>query len=77
MLQFYLDEHMYRAVQRGLMEHGVHSVLAVDLNMTGKDDDSEHLTLAAESNMVIVTFDRPFAGRTNGEDRSCRSCVPL
>ncbi len=38
--------------------------MAVDVGMEGKDDDSEHLPYATENDLVIVTFDHPFAGRT-------------
>jgi hypothetical protein len=32
--------------------------------MAGKDDDTEHLPYATEEHAVLVTRDRPFAGRT-------------
>lgn len=38
--------------------------MAVDVDMTDKDDDSEHLPFATEKNAVVVTRDQPFAGRT-------------
>jgi hypothetical protein len=38
--------------------------MAVDLGMEGKDDDTEHLPLAAEKGAVLFTRDKPFAGRT-------------
>jgi hypothetical protein len=38
--------------------------MAVDVGMEGKDDDTEHLVYATEHDLVMVTFDRPFAGRT-------------
>jgi predicted nuclease of predicted toxin-antitoxin system len=63
-IRFYLDEHISRNIQQGLERHGYEVVLAVDVGMIGKDDDIEHLAYAAEHGMVMVTFDRPFAGRT-------------
>ena len=63
-LRFYFDEHIRRAVARGLMERGFEAVMAVDVDMVGKDDDTEHLPYATAHSMVMVTFDRPFAGRT-------------
>ena len=64
MIRFYLYEHMPRSVTKGLTGRGVHAKMAVDLGMVGKDDDDEHLPYATESDLVLVTFDRPFAGRT-------------
>ncbi len=61
---FYFDEHMPRAVQKGMEQRGYLVVMAVDVGMEDKDDDSEHLPFAAERGLVMVTFDRPFAGRT-------------
>jgi predicted nuclease of predicted toxin-antitoxin system len=64
MIRFYFDEHMPRSVTRGLVSRGFHITMAVDVGMVGKDDDKEHLPYATENDLVLVTFDRPFAGRT-------------
>ncbi len=64
MIGFYFDEHMRRSVERGLIQRGYKVVMAADENMTEKDDDTEHLPFATERGLVMVTFDRPFAGRT-------------
>ena len=32
--------------------------------MVKKNDDTEHLAYATEHNLVLVTLDEPFAGRT-------------
>lgn len=64
MIRFYFDEHMPRSVTKGLVSRGIHVTMAVDVNMVGKDDDTEHLPYASENGLVFVTFDRPFAGRT-------------
>lgn len=61
---FYFDEHMNRAVADGLRLRGYTVVMAVDVGMVSKDDDTEHLPYATERQFVMVTFDHPFAGRT-------------
>ena len=63
MIGFYFDEHMNRAVADALIERGVTVIMAVDVDMVGKNDDEEHLPYAAEHNLIMVTFDHPFAGR--------------
>lgn len=64
MIGFYFDEHMNRSVTDALIRLGYTVVMAVDVDMMGKDDDSEHLPYATEHGLVMVTFDHPFAGRT-------------
>jgi predicted nuclease of predicted toxin-antitoxin system len=64
MTRFYFDEHMPRAVAAGIIQQDYEVVMAVDVGMEGKDDDTEHLAYAHEHELVLVTFDRPFAGRT-------------
>jgi len=63
-ISFYFDEHIARVVAEGLIAQGYQVTMAIDVGMEGKDDDTEHLALAAEKGLVMVTFDRPFAGRT-------------
>ena len=63
MTRFYFDEHMNRAVADTLTERGYEIIMAVDVGMEGKDDDT-HLAYAIQHNLVTVTFDHPFAGRT-------------
>ncbi|MBI1280831.1 MAG: hypothetical protein GC179_22090 [Anaerolineaceae bacterium] len=55
---------MPRSVAESLIKSGIEIILAVDVEMTQKDDDTEHLLYATENDLVMVTFDRPFAGRT-------------
>jgi predicted nuclease of predicted toxin-antitoxin system len=62
-IKFYFDEHMPRAVEQGVVEHGYEVVMAVEVDMIGKDDDTEHLPFAAEKGAVVVTRDLAFAGR--------------
>ena len=61
---FYFDEHMNRAVADALTQRGWSVVMAVDVGMMGKDDDTEHLPYAAAHDLILVTFDHPFAART-------------
>jgi hypothetical protein len=55
---------MPRAVEQGLLQRGYEIIMAVDVGMTEKDDDTEHLPYAATHEAVLVTNDHPFAGRT-------------
>jgi predicted nuclease of predicted toxin-antitoxin system len=64
MIGFYFDEHISRDAAEGLMRRGIEVVMAVDVDMTDKDDDTEHLPYATQNQLVMVTMDRPFAGRT-------------
>jgi hypothetical protein len=48
-IKFYFDEHMPRPVARALVERGVEVIMAIDSEMVGKDDDSEHLPFATEN----------------------------
>jgi hypothetical protein len=64
-LKFYFDEHMPRVVAQSLAKQGYVVMMAVDVGMTGKDDDTEHLPFAAAHQAVLVTRDFPFAGRTS------------
>jgi predicted nuclease of predicted toxin-antitoxin system len=63
-LRYYFDEHMPRAVAIALTKNGVEVVMAADVGMLQRDDDTEHLPYAIEHNLVMVTFDHPFAKRT-------------
>lgn len=62
-VRFYFDEMMPRAPVQMLAQKSLEVVMANDVLMTGKVD-SEHLAYAAEHGLVVVTFDRPFAGRS-------------
>ena len=64
MLRFYFDEMCHRAVADGLKERGYEVIMAVDVGMTNRDDDMEHLPYATQRGLVLVTLDKPFAGRT-------------
>jgi len=74
---FYLDEHIHRHVAKGLVERGYRAIRAVDVDMTGKDDDTEHLPYAITNRLIMVTFDHPFGGRTQQRtDYFCLVCLP-
>lgn len=62
--RFYFDENMSRPVADALKQRGYEVVMAADVGMLQKDDDTEHLPYAIENNLVLVTFDHPFAKRT-------------
>jgi predicted nuclease of predicted toxin-antitoxin system len=63
-VKFYLDEHSPRSLQKALLEYGYEAIMAVDVDMVGKDDDTEHLPYATAQGLVVYTRDHPFAGRT-------------
>jgi predicted nuclease of predicted toxin-antitoxin system len=62
-VKLYFDEMVAREPARKLNERGYDVVLAVDEGMMQKKDH-QHLAYATEHERVLVTFDRPFAGRT-------------
>jgi predicted nuclease of predicted toxin-antitoxin system len=61
-IRFYFDEMMSRIVANRLQEDGYDVILAVDAGMRDQEDDS-HLSYATTQGRVLVTQDRPFAGR--------------
>ncbi len=67
-ISFYFDEMMVRKAAEQLSQRGHTVVMANDVGMTEKDDDAEHLPYATANNLVVVTFDRPFAGRAMKRD---------
>ena len=62
-LDYYFDEMMPRKVAEQLVGRGYVVIMAVDVGMVGKDDLQDHLTYAAQHELVLVTFDRPFSAR--------------
>jgi predicted nuclease of predicted toxin-antitoxin system len=62
MLKFYFDEMMPRPAMEQLRLKGIDIVLANDEGMTSKSDP-DHLAYATGQNRVMVTHDRPFAGK--------------
>jgi predicted nuclease of predicted toxin-antitoxin system len=66
-VSFYFDEMMSRKAAEQIIQHEYNVVMAQDVGMQQKTD-SEHLAYATEHKLVLVTFDRPFAGRTTQTD---------
>lgn len=62
-IKFYFDEMMAHKVAASLRERGYTIVMAVEAEMTEKDDLTQHLVYATANEMVLVTQDKPFAGR--------------
>ena len=58
-IKFYMDEHVPKAVTKGLQRRGV-DVLTVRERGTFAASDEEHLTLAAEIGRVLFTQDADF-----------------
>jgi predicted nuclease of predicted toxin-antitoxin system len=56
-ISFYFDEMMSRTVARAMEGQGYQVVMAVDIGMIDKDDDTEHLPYATEQRLVLVTSD--------------------
>jgi predicted nuclease of predicted toxin-antitoxin system len=61
-ISFYFDEMMPRIPADELTRRGYTVVMAADAGMSEKDDLAEHLPFATQQNLVLVTFDRKFAG---------------
>lgn len=61
-IAFYFDEMMRRAIAHELRLLGYRVIMANDVGMTQQPDES-HLEYATAQNLVLVTLDRPFAGR--------------
>lgn len=60
-ISFYFDEHMPRPVAKALEQRGIVVTMAIDVDMKGKDDDTEHLPFATQQEAIIFTRDKPFA----------------
>jgi predicted nuclease of predicted toxin-antitoxin system len=63
-VSYYFDEMMSWIPAKALQQQGIQVVMATDVGMIDKDDDIEHLVYATEHQLVLVTMDKPFAGRT-------------
>ena len=80
-IRFYLDEHVARAVVRGLRQRGV-DVLTVPEAATLGASDEEHLRLAKSEGRTVFTQDDDFLrlhARGTNTLGSCmhRSILPL
>lgn len=58
-VKFYTDEHVAKAVARGLRGRGADVLTAVQAGMAGAGDD-EHLRRATQETRVLVTQDDDF-----------------
>lgn len=58
-ISFYLDEHIPKAVAKGLKQRGIDAFTCSEINTLGLSD-VEQLALAAEKSWVIVTRDNDF-----------------
>jgi uncharacterized protein DUF5615 len=58
-VRFYTDEHVAKAVVRGLRERGVDVLTAAEAKMLGAADE-EHLRRALQDFRVVVTQDHDF-----------------
>lgn len=58
-IQFYTDEHVPKAVARGLRQRGVDVITVQEAGMLGASDE-EHLSFAQEQGRVIFTQDEDF-----------------
>jgi hypothetical protein len=58
-LRFYTDEHIARAVIRGLRQRGIDVLTVPDADMLGASD-KEHLALALRTHRVVLTQDTNF-----------------
>lgn len=56
---YYTDEHVARAVIRGLRQRGVDVLTALEVNKLGAEDD-EHLVFALAEGRVVFTQDEDF-----------------
>lgn len=58
-LKFYTDEHISKAVVKGLRARGVDAVSCVEVG-NRMAPDVDHLSFAEKENRVIVTYDNDF-----------------
>ena len=59
-IRYYLDEHVARAIARGLIQRNIEAVLACDEGMSGADD-LLHLQFATSQQRTVYTNDADFA----------------
>lgn len=69
-VRFYTDEHVSRAVIRGLRNRGIDVLTVHDADMLGASDE-DHLALARRENRVLFTQDADFLRiATSGVDHA-------
>jgi predicted nuclease of predicted toxin-antitoxin system len=58
-IRFYLDEHVPRAVSKGLQQRGIDVLTTQEAGRRGRSDD-EQLALALQDGRVMVTLDSDY-----------------
>lgn len=58
-IKFYMDEHVAKAVTKGLRRRGVDVLTAPEADMLGADD-IDHLALASRQERVVFSQDADF-----------------
>ena len=58
-IKFYTDEHISKAVVKGLVARGIDAVSCVEIGMRAASDTA-HLEFAKKEGRVIVTYDNDF-----------------
>ena len=61
-VSYYFDEMLSRKAAEQLAQRGYIIIIANDVDMTEQKDE-DHLAYATANACILVTFDRPFAGR--------------
>ena len=75
-VRFYLDEHVPKAVVRGLRVRGADVITVADAGMLGASDE-DHLSLAQREGRVIFTQDADFLRlHTAGADHAGVAYAP-
>lgn len=63
-VKFYFDEMLNQAAAKQFIQRGYEVIMAKDIDMVEKDD-FEHLAYATAHQMIMVTFDHPFAHKAS------------
>lgn len=58
-VKFYTDEHIAKAVVKGLRVRGINAINCVEAKMLGESDEQQ-LAFARQEGRVIVTYDNDF-----------------
>jgi uncharacterized protein with PIN domain len=58
-VKFYTDEHVAKAIARGLRQRGVDAITAAEANLLGAADE-QHLMFALSQDRVMFTEDEDF-----------------
>ena len=58
-IKFYTDEHICKAIAKGLRSRGIDAISCVETSMRTASDE-EHLAFATREKRVLVTYDSDF-----------------